>query len=49
MKYREKMLGGKPSIGELMSAIRPSNKSIETKFGNSWLVEQVIELQQKVQ
>ena len=48
-KYREKMLGGKPSVGEQRSVIRPSNKLMETKFGNNWLVEQAIDLQEKVQ
>ena len=42
-------MGGKSSVGEQMSAIRPSNKLMETKFGDNWLVEQVIELQLKVQ
>ena len=49
MKYREKMLGRKPSIGEQRSVIRPSNKLMETKFGDNWLVELAIELQGKLQ
>ena len=41
------MLGGKPRIGEQKSALRPSNKLMETKFGDNGLVEQAIELQEK--
>jgi hypothetical protein len=49
VKYRKKMLGGKPSVGEQRSVIRPSNKLMETKFGDNWLVEPAIELQLTVQ
>ena len=47
VKYRETMLDGKPNIGEQKSTLRPSNKLMETKFGENWLVEQAIELQEK--